>query len=164
MRHSVIGFCGLIAAMELSFASGLHAQSQLSPKGALATLMAGNARFVNGASVPKPLGEGVRRTLARGQKPFAIVVTCSDSRVTPEHLFNVGLGEIFVIRTAGNVCDPDSLASIEYAAEHLGTSLCIVMAHTDCDAVRLASDGSTKTRAQAGLAQRLQLAIRTARR
>ena len=114
-------------------AAGLHAQR--TPDEALRALQEGNRRFTTDASVPQPLGEGVRRTLARGQSPYAIVVTCADSRVPPEHLFNAGLGELFVIRVAGNVADPEVIASIEYAVEHLQTSLCVVLGHEGCGAV-----------------------------
>ncbi|MFH1471167.1 MAG: carbonic anhydrase [Candidatus Micrarchaeota archaeon] len=80
--------------------------------------------------------------LADGQKPHAIVLTCSDSRVVPEFIFNCGLGELFVVRVAGNVaCDCDSLASIEYAAEHLNVKTLVVLGHTKCGAVCAACKG-----------------------
>ncbi len=82
--------------------------------------------------------------LAKGQKPETIVLTCSDSRVAPELIFNCGLGEIFVVRVAGNVaCDCDVLASMEYAAEHLGAKNLLVLGHTSCGAINAAchSDG-----------------------
>lgn len=109
--------------------------AQKTPDQALATLREGNARFAAGQSVAPPLGPGFRRSLARGQSPYAIVVCCADSRVPPEHVFNAGLGDLFVIRVAGNSCDPDTLASIEYAAEHLATPLCVVLGHESCGAV-----------------------------
>lgn len=100
-------------------------------------LMDGNADFVAGNvdnlgtnSTPE-----ARTALGTGQKPFAIVLTCSDSRVPPEILFNKGLGEIFVIRVAGNIVDPHELGSIEYAVEHLGTNLVVVLGHEKCGAV-----------------------------
>lgn len=74
--------------------------------------------------------------LCKGQKPHTIVLTCSDSRVVPEFIFGCGLGELFVIRVAGNVaCDCDVLASLEYAAEHLGAKTILVLGHTNCGAV-----------------------------
>ncbi|MBI4650957.1 carbonic anhydrase [Candidatus Desantisbacteria bacterium] len=73
-----------------------------------------------------------------GQKPYAIILSCSDSRVVPEYIFDAGLGEIFIIRTAGNVIDPIVLGSIEYAAAHLGAKLLIVMGHEKCGAVTAA--------------------------
>ena len=82
-----------------------------------------------------------RRTAARGQEPYAIVVACSDSRVIPEQLFDTGLGELFVIRVAGNVLDRHQLGSIEYAAAHLHCRLILVLGHTGCGAVSAALSG-----------------------
>lgn len=81
-----------------------------------------------------PAGE-IELLDTQGQHPFATVITCSDSRVPPEIIFNCGLGEIFVIRTAGNVLGDFELGSVEYAAEHLGTPLIVVMGHSHCGAV-----------------------------
>lgn len=78
---------------------------------------------------------------AAGQKPYATVVTCSDSRVVPEAIFSAGIGELFVVRTAGNVIGDHELASIEYAVEHLHTGVVIVMGHTCCGAVGAAMHG-----------------------
>jgi len=114
-------------------AAGLAAQK--TPEEALNALVDGNRRFAADRSVPQPVGEGVRRTLARGQSPFAVVICCSDSRVPPEHIFNCGLGELFVIRIAGNTCDRETIASIEYAVEHLNTPLCVVLGHENCGAI-----------------------------
>ena len=105
------------------------AQARVTPDEALRALTAGNRRFVKGEQLPQPLGEGARRTLANGQAPWAIVLTSADSRVAPEHIFNVGLGGLYVVRVAGQVADPAALASIEYAAEHLGAPLCLVLGH-----------------------------------
>ena len=98
-------------------------------------LMNGNKRFVTASLAQKDVGEARRKELAGGQHPFAIVVTCSDSRVAPEILFDEGLGDIFVVRVAGNVLDPISLGSIEYAAEHLHAPLLVLMGHEQCGAV-----------------------------
>lgn len=76
-----------------------------------------------------------RKTASDGQHPYSIIVTCSDSRVIPEGVFSAGIGDLFVIRTAGNVISEHELGSIEYAAEHLGTKLIVVMGHTRCGAV-----------------------------
>ena len=82
-----------------------------------------------------------RRTAAEGQQPYAIVIACSDSRVIPEQLFDAGLGELFVIRVAGNVLDRHQLGSIEYAAGHLHSRLILVLGHTGCGAVGAALSG-----------------------
>ena len=101
---------------------------------ALKMLKEGNARFVSGKPSAKDFS-AQRKSLVSGQKPFAIILACSDSRVAPEHIFDAGLGGIFVIRTAGNIADAVALGSIEYAAEHLGTPLLVVMGHESCGAV-----------------------------
>lgn len=121
------------ACLVLAAATSLVAQK--TPDEALRALQDGNRRFATDKSVPQPVGEGVRRTLARGQSPMAIVLCCADSRVPPEHVFNAGLGEIFVVRVAGHTCDPETLASIEYAVDHLNVPLCVVMGHEGCGAV-----------------------------
>ncbi|MDY4737811.1 carbonic anhydrase [Terrisporobacter sp.] len=83
--------------------------------------------------------EALKR-LKEGQHPYAVVVSCSDSRVTPTTVFNAGLGEIFDIRIAGNVVDDDALGSIEYGVEHTGAPLVVVMGHESCGAVTAAYD------------------------
>ena len=80
-------------------------------------------------------------TFSNGQHPYAVVITCSDSRVPAEHIFNAGIGELFVIRTAGNVIGDFELGSVEYGAEHLGTKLVVVLGHTNCGAVDAAING-----------------------
>ncbi|MFT3837325.1 MAG: carbonic anhydrase [Myxococcaceae bacterium] len=104
-------------------------------------LVKGNERFVGAEMAAcKASDHWTREKLAKGQKPFAIVLSCSDSRVPPEIVFDQGLGEIFVIRVAGNVPDPIVLGSIEYAAEHLGSPLLVVLGHERCGAVTAAVD------------------------
>ena len=108
---------------------------------ALARLGHGNRRFM-AASATHPDQSAVRRIeQAAGQTPFAIVLCCSDSRVPPEVVFDQGLGNLFVVRVAGNVADDIGIASIEYAAEHLGVHLCVVLGHERCGAVTAAVKG-----------------------
>lgn len=116
------------------------APSKVSPDEALKRLLQGNARFVSGhmTHVAPQHVASVRRALAKGQTPFAIIVGCSDSRVGPELVFDQGLGDIFVIRTAGEVVDAAALGSIEYGVEHLGSSLIVVLGHERCGAVSAA--------------------------
>jgi carbonic anhydrase len=104
---------------------------------ALNKLKEGNARFVAGKAAPHNLPQQ-RKDNVSWQHPFAIVLTCSDSRVPPEHVFGAGIGEIFVVRTAGNIADSVALGSLEYAAEHLHAPLLVVMGHTSCGAVAAA--------------------------
>lgn len=141
----------------------LIGQNPTSPDEALRVLKEGNRRFARGESQPQPIGEGLRRTLTGGQSPYAIVVACADSRVAPEHVFNAGLGDLFVIRTAGNVCDPESLASIEYAVQHLGIPLCVVLGHEYCGAVAAAVAGLTETPALDALLSRISPSVRKLR-
>ncbi len=106
----------------------------------IARLKAGNARFVANPAEALAIDAGRRAALAAGQSPFATVVSCADSRVPPEVIFHAGLGELFVVRSAGHVADHAVLASIEYAAEHLRVPLIVVMGHEMCGAVRAAVD------------------------
>jgi len=109
---------------------------------AVKLLVEGNKRFVTGSFAPKDAGAARRKELsAEGQKPFAVIVGCSDSRVPPEVLFDRSLGDLFVVRVAGNVVDPVAVGSVEYAVEHLGVPLVVVMGHEKCGAVRAAVDG-----------------------
>jgi len=110
------------------------------PEKALATLKAGNERFVADASQGPAIGHERRAALAKGQTPYATVLSCADSRVPPELVFNVGLGDLFVVRAAGAVADKSILASVEYAVEHVHTPLLIVMGHEACGAVKAASE------------------------
>jgi carbonic anhydrase len=109
--------------------------------------LSGDKRFVAGKSEePHDVALIERRhTLAKDQKPFAVIVSCSDSRVLPELVFDVTLGDIFVVRTAGEVVDAVALGSIEYAIEHLGTRLIVVLGHQRCGAVSAAVSGETET-------------------
>lgn len=112
-----------------------HANA-LSAEEALAKLKSGNAAYLNASANPGDVSPAIRKdTCDNGQHPYAIVVTCSDSRVIPEAIFSAGIGEIFTIRAAGNVIDNFQLGSVEYAADHLGTNLIVVLGHTNCGAV-----------------------------
>lgn len=102
----------------------------------------GNERFTEGLLTKKDLTEARRRHLAAGQKPFAIIVSCSDSRVPPELIFDQALGDIFVVRVAGNVIDDVARGSVEYAVEHLGSPLIVVLGHEKCGAVKATVEGA----------------------
>ena len=117
------------------------------PDEALSRLLNGNRRFVAG-ELTQPAGAALlerRQALARNQNPFAVIVGCSDSRVPPELVFDVSLGDIFVIRSAGEVDDAVALGSIEYAIEHLGARLILVLGHQHCGAVSAAVAGAKET-------------------
>jgi carbonic anhydrase len=102
---------------------------------ALTYLLEGNARYVEQRRLNPNQSDDRRDSLIEGQHPYAIILGCSDSRVPPEIIFDQGLGDLFVIRVAGNVVDDIVLASIEYAAEHLHSPLLMVLGHTNCGAV-----------------------------
>jgi carbonic anhydrase len=100
-------------------------------------LIAGNSRFVDGKPTHLEIAK-LRKELVAGQNPKAIILSCSDSRVPPEILFDQSLGDLFIVRTAGNVADVIPLASMEYAVAHLKTPLLVIMGHSDCGAVKAA--------------------------
>jgi len=108
---------------------------------ALDKLMAGNHRFVSGQPEHPNSGEERRSEVAKGQRPYAIVLTCADSRTSPEIVFDQGLGDLFVVRVAGNILDDHALGSIEYGVAHLGARLILVMGHSKCGAVDAAVQG-----------------------
>ncbi len=103
-------------------------------------LIEGNARFVHDIDDQTKRDPSRRGKLASGQAPFAIILSCADSRVPPELVFDQELGDLFVVRVAGNTADDTVLGSIEYAVDHLGTKLILVMGHTSCGAVKAAVD------------------------
>ena len=119
-----------------------HAPSHAAPSAheVWDSLMAGNARFVAGKPEARAL-VSLRQKLASGQSPKAIILACSDSRVGPELVFDQSLGDIFVVRTAGNVADAVGLGSIEYAVDHLHSPLLVVLGHQKCGAVSAACSG-----------------------
>ena len=117
---------------------------------ALQKLKDGNDRFVNDKSELINVTKERRDQLMDGQNPYAVVVSCSDSRVTPNIVFNAGLGEIFDIRLAGNVVDDDALGSIEYGVAHENAPLIVVMGHESCGAVIAAYNKYTKGTAVEG--------------
>ncbi len=118
-----------------------------SPKAALAELSAGNARFVAGKRT-RTLDTGhdaaMRAALVKGQAPFAVVITCSDSRVPDALLFDQEAGRLFTIREAGNAPDLQGLASAEYAVEHLGSKVIVLLGHTSCGAVKAVREANGK--------------------
>jgi len=136
VRRLVIG--GVLVMLPLQVPT-----AQEPPKAAgLVRLKSGNERFVKNASAPVALGSPAREVLTKGQHPFAMVLSCADSRVPPEYIFNVGLGDLFVVRAAGEVVDKSVMASLEYGAEHLHIPLLVVMGHESCGAVQAAVDAA----------------------
>ncbi|MEK6794801.1 MAG: carbonic anhydrase [Spirochaetota bacterium] len=116
----------------------------ISPDAALAKLKAGNSRFVNGGRMyANQTKARLTETAEKGQKPYVTILGCSDSRVPLEHIFDAGVGELFVIRVAGNVADTDEIGSIEYGVGHLNTPVLLVLGHSKCGAVTAVVKGDT---------------------
>jgi carbonic anhydrase len=113
-------------------------QPAISADEALQRLIAGNQRFQRGESLLRGVSREALAELARGQRPFAAILGCSDSRVSPEMIFDAGLGELFVMRMAGNVLAAEVAGSMQYAGDHLVTSLMVVLGHEGCGAIQAA--------------------------
>lgn len=114
------------------------------PDGAFKRLMDGNMRYMKDDLLHPNIGKEARKNTSQSQNPFAIILGCSDSRVPPELIFDEGIGDLFVVRVAGNVVGPIEQDSLEYAALYLGSSLIVVMGHENCGAVKAVLDGNTK--------------------
>jgi carbonic anhydrase len=117
--------------------------ARMTPADAWAALLAGNDRFVRGAMEHPSQDVDRRGELAAAQAPFAVLLGCSDSRVAAEIVFDRGLGDLFVVRTAGHVLDTTVLGSIEYGVQVLGASLVVVLGHDSCGAVAAAAEALT---------------------
>jgi carbonic anhydrase len=115
------------------------AQTAITPDAALARLEDGNQRFVSGGSLRRDYPAQVKAT-SSGQYPFAVVLSCMDSRSSPEIVFDQGIGDLFVVRVAGNYAQADIMGSIEYATKVAGAKLVVVMGHTECGAIKGACD------------------------
>lgn len=116
----------------------------LTPGEALARLMQGNDRYVHDKLEHPDRTSDRREAVQNSQKPFAIILGCSDSRVSPEIIFDQGIGDLFVVRVAGNIVSPVVLDSIEYSAKYLGSSLIVVLGHEKCGAVDAVMQGKTQ--------------------
>ena len=142
-----VGFRNLALAVLLAFNGELLASDpaapSVDPAEALNRLKAGNERFVQGKINDSKSVITQRAATAQGQHPFAIIVACADSRVAPEIVFDQGIGDLFVVRTAGNLVDDHALGSIEYAVEHLGALCIVVLGHQRCGAVTAALEGGS---------------------
>lgn len=135
------------------------------PASALARLKEGNVRFASNVRSLDALHSGARRAeLAAEQRPFAIVLGCSDSRAPAETVFDQGLGELFVIRVAGNIVAPSQIGSVEFAAERFGTTLVVVLGHTRCGAIEatieaLRTPAAFRSRNLLSIVDRVRLAV-----
>ena len=141
------------------FALATENVKTVSADAALGNLVDGNARFVGEKYLHDHISADYRKELAKGQHPFAVIVTCSDSRVSPELIFDQGLGDLFVIRTAGEVVDELEIGSIEYAVEHLGAKLVVVLGHESCGAVSAAVNGGEMPKNIASIVSQIKPAV-----
>lgn len=131
----------------------------MDPEEALLILQEGNERFRQGLMQRVDLLGQKDVSATEGQQPLAVVVSCSDSRVPPELIFDKGLGELFVVRTAGHVLEASAIGSIEYAVEHLGCRLVVILGHTQCGAVKAAIEGGEPTPNIAALVKAISPAV-----
>jgi carbonic anhydrase len=143
MRKSAIFFIALFflcvpKSGSIASEGGVHS---VSGKEANKMMFEGNKRYVNEKATHKNQDSTRRLDVVAGQHPFAVVVSCSDSRVPPEIIFDQGIGDLFVIRLAGNIVDDAALGSIEYAVEHLGVRYIMVLGHESCGAVKATVQG-----------------------
>src|SRR5213594_2194995 len=155
---------GLLSANHFARGADLaHSdQPSVAPSEAISKLKEGNGRYTSG-NLQHPGQTVERRTeLAKTQHPFATIVSCSDSRVPPEIVFDQGLGDLFVVRVAGNVIDDHALGSIEYSVDHLGVRLIVVLGHQSCGAVQAARETIAAKSKAPGHIQSLVTAIRPA--
>src|SRR6266404_9370669 len=137
-------------------------QPTVSPAEAVSRLKEGNGRYTSGNQQHPHESAERRAELTKSQHPFAVIVSCSDSRVPPEIVFDQGLGDLFVLRVAGNVINDESLGSIEYAVDHLAVRLIVVLGHQRCGAVKAAKDTIAAKGEAPGHIQSLVTAIKPA--
>lgn len=137
------GAAGILASgLDLGFPSRAQAQSTLTPDAALAELMSGNKRFTSGSLTAHEQDLAIlKQHTEEKQEPFAAVLSCADSRVPVEMVFDQSIGHIFVTRVAGNLLTPEIIGSLEYGAAVLGTKVILVMGHSNCGAVKATIQG-----------------------
>ncbi len=133
LTSSAVAVCWLITTLTLSVRAA--EEPAATPEQALRFLKEGNQRFAADRLAAKDVGAAKRKELVAGQRPFAILLSCADSRVPPEIVFDQGLGDLFVVRVAGNISEPFALGSIDYAVEYLHVPLIVVLGHEQCGAV-----------------------------
>lgn len=141
-----------------------HALPSQEPQAALARLVKGNQAFVAGKADKSITGDVRRKELLAGQHPVAAILGCADSRTPPIHLFDLGLGDGFECRNAGNIVDEPTVASLEYAVAHLGVRLIVILSHTQCGAVKAAAANATDTPAIISLVGRIRPAVNDAKK
>ena len=139
-------FLALALSFNVNATFASHDIDNLSAKEALKKLEKGNKRFVELKLKHPDENKSRRKEMLKGQHPFVVILSCSDSRVPAELIFDQGLGDIFVIRNAGNVLDDHVIGSIEYAVMHCGVKLIVIMGHQDCGAIAATLSGVSETK------------------
>lgn len=167
MRKRMTGIAAIALLMALGLTAGAWSEEGAaapSPEKILAELKASNEHYVTGKTA-HPNETQARRdeTTDKGQHPVATFLSCSDSRVPVELIFDQGIGDIFVVRDAGNVCGSDEIGSIEYGVEHLGTPLLVVMGHSKCGAVTAAATNAAVGGSIPVILERILPAVASAR-
>ena len=147
----------LIFAANTCFANTVE---NLSAENAMQKLTDGNKRFVEQKEKHPDVNKKRRKEMLKGQHPFVVILSCSDSRVPPELIFDQGLGDIFEIRNAGNVLDEHVIGSIEYAVMHCGVKLIVIMGHQDCGAIAATLSGKSETKYIKSLEDSIQPAVK----
>lgn len=139
--------CVIVLSLMFGVAQGLAAEQAAGSPGpdqVLQQLKGGNERFLTGRRLlPNQKSARLKETAAKGQHPYVTILSCSDSRVPLEHMFDAGFGDLFVVRVAGNVADDDEIGTIEYGVGHLHTPLLLVLGHTKCGAVTAVAKGES---------------------
>lgn len=154
----------LALTLTLNYPAIASEASKITADEALQKLKVGNEHYLNFKLKHPDQSVKKRMELTKGQVPFAIILSCSDSRVPPEVVFDQGLGDLFVIRVAGNVIDDNIIGSIEYAVEHLGTPLVVVVGHEKCGAVSAAVNGVEQVCHIQSLVKAIQPAVNQAKK
>lgn len=155
----------VIALLPGSLAFSSNSGDAMTPDQALSKLKTGNARYVESNSIHRNISAARRKyATIYGQQPFATILGCSDSRSPIELIFNQGIGDIFVVRVAGNVCSTNEIASIEYGTQYLGTSLLVVLGHTKCGAVAAAVEDAKLGGSLPKLVDNIRPAVKRARK
>lgn len=164
MRSRIWQVGALVVVIPLAAVFASEPAATQSPEQVMQELKSGNQRFVSGKAVhPHADKERITET-AQGQHPQITVLTCADSRVPVEMIFDEGIGDVFVIRVAGNVCGPDELGSLDYAIEHLHTPLVVILGHEKCGAVTAVAKEGDLPGTLAPLSKRIKPAVEDARK
>ncbi|MGB9617991.1 MAG: carbonic anhydrase [Desulfomonilaceae bacterium] len=138
--------------------------TKMTSEAALDELRAGNVRFASGDIRHPNTDKETLRSCSRGQNPFACILACSDSRVPVDLIFDRGVGDLFVVQVAGNVLGDDQMGSVEYAVEHLGTPLLVIVGHNNCGMVKAVYDHGELSGRLAAISKKIVPAVETAKK